>query len=134
MASSRDSGRVPPPRFYARPPRVLDDQATHRHGRDREEHGALALRDPVLVDEPEIRLVDDLRRGQRVVRLRRAQLPVGDPPEVVVDERKESVERLAVAAGGIQEQVGCLALSIHATSRTPAARMSAFRLVLHLRR
>ena len=112
-------------------PGVLDDDPSHGHGGDREETHAFAARDATVVHQPEVSLVNDLGRRERLVRPPAPKLAVRDPPQLIVDERHESIERLTVATRGIQEQVRC-AFSIHAAQPSPAAPMSASRPVLHL--
>ena len=60
----------------------------------------------VLVHEAEVGLVDQSRRAQGVLLALGAKLPVGDPPELLVDQRKQPVECGTVARAQLEQEVG----------------------------
>jgi hypothetical protein len=59
-----------------------------------------------VIDQLEVRLVDDFRRAQRVVAALALKLAVRDAPQLVVDERQQAVEGVAVAPLEHLEEAG----------------------------
>src|SRR5215218_7019632 len=79
-------------------PGMLDQRAADGGGGDREEADLLTRRESVLIQQLEVGLVNDLGRAERVIIPLAPELPVGDASQLVVDEREQPVERLAVAS------------------------------------
>ena len=87
------------------PPRTVDEDVAHRDRGDAEEVRAVrANRRARRARELEIELVNERRRGQRVARPR-GELAARGATELVVDERKDLVERFAPARAQIREQL-----------------------------
>src|SRR5262249_24581897 len=107
-------------------PRVVDEDAAHRLRRDAQEVRA-PLEAPlgVLVDEPEVGLVDQRRRLERVVGRLPAHHPRGDPVELVVDDREQLVAGSRVARAQAREETRGLTCvrARHAALRFRAAPM-----------
>ena len=57
-------------------------------------------------EEAQIRLVHERRALQRMIRPLSAQLEARDPPQFVVDERQELLERLLIAICPMLQQAG----------------------------
>jgi hypothetical protein len=87
---------------------VLGEDAAHDECGDREEVDAVGEGGAALSGELEEGLVDERRRLQRVPGPFAAQLPVGDPLELRVEEREEPLERRAVPRRPGVEQPGDL--------------------------
>src|SRR5205085_5796995 len=79
-------------------PCVIDQHAAHDRRRHREEMCAVVPINAPLLDEPEIRLVDERGGAQRVALALAMELPVGDRPELGVHERDESIPRGPIVA------------------------------------
>ena len=60
----------------------------------------------VLVHEAKVGFVDQSRRTQGVLLALGAKLPVGDPPELLVNQRKQPVECGTVARAQLEQEVG----------------------------
>ena len=92
---------------------MVDEDAPHRHGRGRQEVDAIAPLDARDVDEAHVGLVDE-RCGDECMPVPLVlELAVSDAPELVVDEREDAVERLAVPfAAAFEEQLGEAGLGI----------------------
>jgi hypothetical protein len=72
--------------------------------RDGEEVRAIVPVHPLDVDHPQVDLVDEGRRTQRVVRPFTVQVVTRPPAQLVVDERRQPIEcRLVPAAPRVQE-------------------------------
>lgn len=67
---------------------------------------AVAPPDTRLVDEAQIRLVHEGGRVQRVVGTLAAELGVGDPAELVVDQGDQPVQRLHITGVQLGEEGG----------------------------
>jgi hypothetical protein len=67
---------------------------------------AIAPRRLGLIDQPEVGLVDEAAGVERVHPAPAAELDAGQPPQVVVDERHQPVERLGIAGAVGDEQLG----------------------------
>ena len=85
---------------------VLGEDAPHDERGDREKVDAVGELRPALAGELEKGLVDERGRLQGVPGPLAAQLAVGDPLELRVEERKELFERRAVACRPGVEQPG----------------------------
>ena len=83
--------------------RVDEDAAHHLRGHAEEVRAVLPahLR---LVDEPEVRLVDEGRGLEGVADALAPQVAGGEPPQLRVDERQQVFEGRALAFGEAQEQ------------------------------
>lgn len=91
------------------PPGVVDQDPARELRRDREEAGPVARRRARLVDEAHRDAVRERRRLQGVPRPLAGELPAGDPPELLVDERDQRVARPFVAAAPLLEETGDVA-------------------------
>ena len=63
-----------------------------------------------LIDEPEIRLVDECSRLERVVGAFAAQIVTREPAQFVVNQRHQFLERRLVALAPVDQKL-CYALS-----------------------
>ena len=82
---------------------VIDQDPAHDLCRDAKEVCSILPVDLALVDEPEVDLVDERRRLQRVVSSLAPKLARGRPAELSVDEREQLIERSPIAATPIAE-------------------------------
>ena len=99
--------RLAPATFDARsPPGVVHHNLTHCHRRDREEMAAIAPRRSCTVDQPQVCLVDERRRVERLSGLTPPQLPAGEAAQIVVNERNEAIESVVVARAVGDEKLG----------------------------
>ena len=64
--------------------------------------------DPGLVHQLEVGLVDQAGRAQSVTRPLALKLPVRDPAQLAVDQRKEPVDRSRIAVAQLEEEIGDL--------------------------
>ena len=92
---------------------MVDEDAPHRLGGDREEVRAVLVPGPVLIDEAQIGLVDERGRLQRVFRPLFGQVFLCDAPEIRVDQGKEPVDRSLRPARQFLEDLGRIALACH---------------------
>ena len=83
---------------------VVHEDAAHDLRRDTKEVRAILPIDLALVNEPDVRLMDQGRRLQGVVGALAPKLARGDAAELGVDEGQQLTERSAVAATPIAEQ------------------------------
>jgi hypothetical protein len=83
---------------------VIDEDAAHDLRRDTKEVRAIPPIDLALVDEPDVRLMDQGCWLQGVVGPLTPKLAPGHPAELGVDEWQQLTERSAVAATPIAEQ------------------------------
>ena len=82
------------PSFLGRPrARVIDQDAPHDVRGGAEEVDAVLPADAALIDQLEVDLVHERRRRERVIGPLAAQNGPREAPEVVVDDRRELVER-----------------------------------------
>ena len=58
-----------------------------------------------LVGEPQVDLVDERGRLQRVIRPLAPQRRAGEPPQFVIDDREQRRHGILVASGGLDEQL-----------------------------
>jgi hypothetical protein len=82
---------------------VIDQDPAHDLCRDAKKVGSMVPVDLALVDEPEVDLVNERRRLQRVVSPLASKLARGRPAELSVDEREQQIERSPIAATPIAE-------------------------------
>jgi hypothetical protein len=84
--------------------RVVDEDATHDAGGDREEMPAIGPLCARLVHESHIRLVHERRGAECVIGALPAELVVRDAAQIVVDDLEQPVARCAVTAPpGVEE-------------------------------
>jgi hypothetical protein len=108
---------------------VIDEDAAHQLGRDSEEVRAAGEARLPLIDELEVRLVDECRRLQGVAGALAPQVARGQAPQLRVDERHQLVERARVAAAPTLQKYGDVfgLLSAHVLmSRRPARQTRVF--------
>jgi hypothetical protein len=77
--------------------RVIDQDPSHHLRRHAEEVRSILPADPLLTDQPEIRLMDQSGRLQRVIPTLVAQVAGRPPPELSIDQRQQIVPRLEVS-------------------------------------
>ena len=85
--------------------RRIDQNPAHLSGRHRKEVRAVLPLDPVDIDEPQIRLVDQGGRLQRVSRALAVHVPLRQPPQFLVNERRQLVERLLIALAPCNQEL-----------------------------
>ena len=78
--------------------RVIDQDAAHHLRRHAEEVRAVLPDDALLADEPQVGLVNERRRLQRVLDPFAAEVGRGPPPELVVDHLHQVVARFQVTS------------------------------------
>jgi hypothetical protein len=86
--------------------RMVDQNPPHELRRHAEEVCPILPLDALLADEPEIRLVHQASRRQRVVRAFVPEIPNGPPAEFSVHQRHEVIARLEVPATPRPQQTG----------------------------
>ena len=87
-------------------PRELDEDLAHRSGGYREKVRSIFPLDVADVDEAQIRLMNKGRGLQRVARPLVAHLTAGQPPQLVVDDGDELLERSLIAAAPREQEPG----------------------------
>lgn len=94
-----DRGQLKPAGPRPRPPRtcMVDQNTPHGARGDRDELPTAALTQTLGTNQAGERLVDQRRRLQRVVFAFTPHLPSGDRPQLRVDKRHESSDRVRVA-------------------------------------
>jgi hypothetical protein len=75
---------------------MIDQDPSHHLCRDAEKVCAILPGNPLLTDQPEIHLVNQGGRLQRVVPTLVAKIATRSPSELSIDERQEVVTRLEV--------------------------------------
>jgi len=75
------------------PPRVVDQDSAHHLRSDTEEVRTILPVDLALVEEPQIDLVNQRGRRQRVIDPLVSELPCRNPPKVLVHGREQFAER-----------------------------------------
>ena len=99
---------------------AIDEDVAHRDRRDAEEVRAIAPVGALRSRELEIELVHERGRGQRVARTHRELAPRG-ASELVIDERKNLIERFASARPKIpSSSVMLVVWSVGASERSIA--------------
>jgi len=89
-------------------PRIVQENPAHQPRGDREKVRAVAPVDAPLIDELHIRLVDERGGLKHVIAPLAREMPRRDDAQLVVDERHQPVERLAVASLPLLQQLGNL--------------------------
>jgi len=84
--------------------RVIHEDAPHDAGRDGEEVRAIVPRYGFRIDQSEIRLVDERRGLEGVIRTLVSDVPLRDSMKFVVYERNQAVQRLLVALSPLEKQ------------------------------
>ena len=82
---------------------VIDQDPAHDLCRDAKKVCPILPVDLALIDEPQVDLVNERRRLQRVVSPLAPKLARGRPAELGVDEREQQIERSPIAATPIAE-------------------------------
>jgi len=88
------------------PARVVDEDLAHRARCEREEVVAVLPLDALGVDQFQVRLVDQRRRGHRAAGAVAPEVGVRDVAEALVDDREEPVERRRTPLPGVKEELG----------------------------
>ena len=105
--------------------RALDQDLPHRVRRDRAEVRAVLPALRAVLQQLQVRLVDERRRLQRLARALALEIVRGEPPQLGVDQRHQRLERgLVPVRRAIDEyverrQVALAAALVHATAITP---------------
>ena len=89
----RDLLQVTAPLLPATIPGVADEDVAHCPRRGSEKVGLRLPPRPALIDELEVRLVDERCRVERLITVPAPALPVGDLPQFRVQETDERIER-----------------------------------------
>src|SRR5262249_3691966 len=89
-----------------KPTRVTDEHSAHQPRRDSEEVRAVDPLHARLIDKLQVRFVNQARRAERVTAALVPELPGRVPAKLVVEQRHESVERVAIAAAPREEKTG----------------------------
>jgi len=90
----------------------LHQDSPHHLRRDGEEVRAIPPFDSIDVDQPQVRLVHQRRRLQRMIRPLPAHVVPGETVELLIDQRDQSVEGGAVALAPRSEELGGFAVGI----------------------
>jgi hypothetical protein len=85
--------------------RVTDEDAPHHDRGERDELGAVAPVDFLLIDQPHVRFVHERRRLERVVGTLAVEVASGEPAQFVVHDRQHLVTRARVAVRPFEQQV-----------------------------
>ena len=83
---------------------AVDENPAHHLRRHTEELRAILPGGPVLIDQPQVRLVDERGRLQRMPRALAAELGRGAPPELLVHEGNQTIARACVPGAPRVEQ------------------------------
>ena len=89
-------------------PREVDQHAPHQAGGQRKEVRTVGPLDMREVDEPQVELIDQRSRLQRVVLPLAGHRPAREPAELGVDDRNEALKRTVVALCPRQQESGYL--------------------------
>src|SRR4029450_6157906 len=95
------------------PARVVHEDAMHCLRRDRIEVRSIGPGDARLVDEPEVRLVNERSGVERVALVLATQLARRDRAKLVVNEVEQPVERLLFARTPGEEETGDVGIAMH---------------------
>ena len=100
---------------------AIDQNVPHHHRRESEKVRAIIPLRPRLIDQLEVRLVHQRRRGQCRRAIPRA-MPMSDLAKLVVHRDDELVERFAATAPQLTKEISTARLSCHGSrlSRGPA--------------
>ena len=85
--------------------RVIHENATHQSSSQTKEVRPILPGHSLLIDQPEVDLVDEGRRNKRVICAFSPQLAAGDPPQFPVDVRQQLLERGGISLGPSYEQL-----------------------------
>ena len=88
----RDAPGARPALHRAAPAGVVDEDASHRRGRDGEEMGPVLEARLALVDEPQVGLVDQRRGAERVAGRFPPELAVRQAAQLLIDDGEDGVE------------------------------------------
>jgi hypothetical protein len=83
---------------------VVHQDAAHQLGGEAKEMRTVLPRRSALVDEPHVKLVNQGRRYERVIRTFPPQLFRGYPAQLTVHQREQSLEGLFIPVGPLQQQ------------------------------
>jgi hypothetical protein len=83
---------------------MIDEDPAHQAGGEAEEVRTVLPPHAMLVDELQVRLVHEGRRGQRVVSALAVEVPSGDAPQLGVHRLQQAVARLLLPVTPGQEQ------------------------------
>jgi hypothetical protein len=84
--------------------RVIDENSPHQLRRDREEVGTVLPVGVALIDQLEVRLVDDGRRLQTIGPPLASEMPRCDRAKLVMHERNQLVEGFLAAVAPLLEE------------------------------
>ena len=85
---------------------VVDEDLTHQPGRQRKEVRAALQRHPIHIDETQEDLVDERRRLETVSGTFPPEMAARHAPQIVIQQRKQAVERRGVSLSPGQEELG----------------------------
>jgi hypothetical protein len=89
--------------FRAMGASVIHEDATHHLGGDSEKMGPVLPGGGALIDEAQIRFVDETGGLQRMIRAFPLQILAGEPAQFFIDERHQSGGRFAVTSAPIDQ-------------------------------
>ncbi len=90
--------------------RAIGENVPHRDRGERKKMGAIVPLRARLVDELDVRLVDQRRGDERRGFAPREPVPVSDLPKLVVEQDRDAVERITMPASKSIEEVGVVRL------------------------
>src|SRR5205814_2893423 len=106
-ASSNSTLSAPPAPFLGSlAPGVVNQDLAHRLGGDSEEVGAVLPAWTGLIGQPQISLVDQRSRLERVVGTLSAHMTVSDAPELLIDQRGQLDESGTVSVTPVHQELG----------------------------
>ena len=83
---------------------MVDQDAPHQLGGNAEEVSAILPGHPLLADQPHVGFVDERRGLKRVPRALIAHVGGGDPAQLVVHERRQLLESIAISAAPLLQK------------------------------
>ena len=86
--------------------RVIHQDPPHQSRRHREKVRAVLPLDSVDIDQPEIRLVDERRRLQRVTHVLVPHVVPGEASELLIDQRRQLFQRRRIPISPLEEKLG----------------------------
>jgi hypothetical protein len=92
---------------------VVDQNAPHRLGSDREEGIAIGSRELTLLHQPQVDLVDERGRGECMAGRFAVELSSCNLTQLVVDERYDSLRRFTIAGAPSCKPLRDLTLGHH---------------------
>ncbi len=99
-------------------PRVVDQNAPHRLRGDREEGIAIGSHELTLLHEPKVDLVDERSRGECMAGRFAVELSSRNLPQLVIDERYDSLRRFTIACAPSCEPLRDLTIGHHGATPT----------------